>query len=242
MESEICNIDDDRKNIFEFNQIIDKIMKKENYIFNGKVIEEIEDKALGITYMIITAKGENCNQFIRKTNNEKLKNKEINFKISDLRIKIFKDIIYFNIIKYNTDPNYTKFKFDKIKIYNSINEICNINDNYLCSFILKAKEKFVDLIRNSFYFQDYLGNNIKVKETNDYDFENGKIYIFNGYIYDKKNNQLEKTEISSIEAYSSYNSKIFDLNNNVDIDDINILDKENLYCFKGKINSFNITK
>ena len=242
MENEIFNIDDDKKNIFEFNQIIDKIMTKENYIFNGKVIKEIEDKALGITYMTITAKGEKCNQFIRKTNNEKLKNKEISFKISDLRIKIIKDIIYFNILKYNTAPNYTKFKFDKIKIYNSIKEIGNINDNHLFSFILKAKEKFVDLIKNSFYFEDYLGNNIKVEETNDYDFENGKIYIFNGYIYDKKNDRLEKTEISSIEPYFSYNSKIFDLNNTVDIDDINISDKENLFCFKGKIHSFNITK
>ena len=236
------NINDGKTNHSEFNEIIDKIMKNENYTFFGKVIEEIEDKKLGIINMSIVSKEENCcRQFIRKADNKTLKNIVISFEIFDLRIKIIKDTQYFNILKYNikNESKIKNIKFDKIRIYNSIKEA---NDNYLSSFILKSKEKFVNLINNNYYFQDYLGNKIEINETNNFNFENNKIYIFNGYIYDKEKNQLKATNISSIEEYYSYNSIIYDLNNAGDIKNIDILDKDNLLCFKGRIHFFNITE
>ena len=65
-------------------------------------------------------------------------------------------------------------------------------------------------------------------------FEHGKIYVFKGYLYNNKNNLLEKTLISSIEEYSSYRDKVYELK------ELKNMQEGILVNFKAKIITFKI--
>ena len=218
-----------------FQQFYEAIKSKENKIFKCKIIEEKEDKNLNIKFMsIIDSQNEISSSFIRDCDKINLKDRDICFEISNISLTLLNGIPYFLLKKYDIIENKNKsyYNFEQIRIYDSVDKI-DKNNSDLCILILKAKEIFESLTKDSFIFEDLKGKVIKVEES-DYNFEHGKIYIFKGYLYNNNKNIFEKTLISSIEEYSAYRDKVFQLK---ELDKMKEGMKVN---FKAKIISFNI--
>ena len=95
----------------------------------------------------------------------------------------------FHIKKYNIINN--EYKSDQIQVYYSVDKI-NTKNNDLCCLILKSKEIYKSLINDIFIFEDLLGKIINIEINDDYNFEKGKLYVFTGYLYNKKKINLQK--------------------------------------------------
>lgn len=217
-----------------FQELYEAIKSRENKTFKFKIIEEKVNANLNIKFMSIKSQNEISNRFIRDLDRMNLKNSDICFQVSDVSFTLLDKIPYFHIKKFDiiTNENISFYNFEQIKIYDSIDKIDREN-NDLCFLILKAREIFKSLVDNSFIFEDITGKTINIEE-NDYNFEHGKIYVFKGYLYNNKNNLLEKTLISSIEEYSSYRDKVYELK------ELNKMQVGVLVNFKAKIITFKI--
>ena len=217
-----------------FQELYEAIKSRENKTFTFKIIEEKENANLNIKFMSINSQNEISNRFIRDLDGINLKNNDICFQASDVSFTLLERIPYFHIKKFDiiTNENISYYNFEQIKIYDSIDKIDKEN-NDLCFIILKAREIFKSLVDNSFIFEDITDKIINIEEK-DYNFEHGKIYVFKGYLYNNKNNLLEKTFISSIEEYSSYRDKVYGLK------EFNKIQEGILVNFKAKIITFKI--
>ena len=194
----------------DFTIFLEKIKSNENHTFNCKIIEENEDKNLCLKFMSISMNEKKSSKFIRYADNIELRGKAINFKINDVKMRIFKGTFYFLIEKYNIESNLnyklgknnikeSEYIFDSIKIYKAIDQIEKM-DKHLCSFILKAEEVRK---KKTFEFRDSNNQLMQIEKDNiNYKFENGKIYNFNGFLYNISNNNFESTNISDIQNYS----------------------------------------
>ena len=91
--------------------------------------------------MTLLLNGEKSSQFIRVSDNAKLKNKDILLTSVDLKAKIFKGKFYFLIKKFQSgkEKKEAEYQFDSIKIYHTIEQIKK-KENHLCSFKLKVSE------------------------------------------------------------------------------------------------------
>ena len=224
------------QNQSEFAKLIDKIKENQDYSFKCKVNSEIENKSLKIKYMTLSVDGLICNQFIRAIDEVNLENSEISFKISSLKLKILQGIQYFYIENYKSIININAnifYSFKEMKIYDSINHIDN---NNLCSIKLIVQEGFDTYIKNKYIFKDISGNIVNIKGLNNYNFQNKKIYVFSGFIYNKLLNQLESTFISSIEECSINTEKI------LSIKEMSPLKIGNILSIKAKVKYFNISE
>ena len=230
------NLNKEKYNQLGFNLLLDKIQNNQNYSIKCKVFEEYEDKNLGVIFLTLYKNGEKSSKFIRISDTFNLKNEEISFELVDLKMRIFKGEFYFLIEKYRCEKPITdsaEYQFNSIKIYDSIEEI-EKKENHLCSFKLKAKELLSET--KKFDFRDSKGKNINIEGINNYKFEHGKIYCFNGFLYNISNNELESTIISDIQEYSFNCEKIFNLN------EINKCRNNGLVNFRGKVKEFNISE
>ena len=231
----------------DFTFFLEKIKTNENYIFNCKIIEENEDKNLCFKFMSILMNEKKSSKFIRYADNTELRGKAINFKINDVKMRIFKGTFYFLIEKYNIENNLSykseknnikesEYIFDSIKIYKVIDQI-EKKDKHLCSFILKAEEAEEVTETKNLEFRDSKNQLMQIEKDNiNYKFENGKIYIFNGFLYNMSNNNFESTIISDIQDYSINCEKIYNSN------EICELKLNSLINFQGRIKSFNLSK
>ena len=217
-----------------FQELYEAIKSRENKTFKFKIIEEKVNANLNIKFMSIKSQNEISNRFIRDLDRSNLKNSNISFQASDVSFTLLDRIPYFHIKKFDiiTNENISYYNFEQIKFYDSIDKIDRENSD-LCFIILKAREIFKSLVDNSFILEDIKGKTINIEE-NDYNFEHGKIYVFKGYLYNNNNNLLEKTLISSIEEYSSYRDKIYELK------ELNKMQVGVLVNFKAKIITFKI--
>ena len=218
----------DNKNRKFVDNIIDDIKENKNYTITCKIIE---DKKEG-DYNFMTIKIHNIDyfDFVRKNNNDDIINRYIKFELYDLKVLIINNKSYLNIKQYEILKN--EKGSNGIEIYNLINEIKD-NAN-IFSIKLKAKEVFDTLTITKFIFQDLNGNSINIINNEDYKFENGKIYFFCGYFYNKNEQKLNSTYISSIQQYKNDKDKI---NPSKDIIKYNIGKCVNL---KGKIKSYSL--
>ena len=215
--------------------LFDQIKSNKDVSFNCKIIEEKEDQNLKIIFMSVVLQNEIYHCFKRDLDELNLKNKEIYFKLSNINIDLLNGCPYFHIKEFNiinNEINY-QYKHDQIKVYNSVDEI-DINNNDLCCLILKAKEIYKSLINDTFIFEDLSGKIINIEKNDDYNFENGKLYVFAGYLYNKEKKQFVKTLISTIKEYSSSTDKVYESN------ELNKIKLGVLANFKAKIQSFNI--
>ena len=212
--------------------ILHQIKYKKDGFFNCKIIDEKVDRNLKIKFMSIILENEIYKCFKRDLDEMNLKNKEIYFKLSNINIDLINGYPFFHIKEFNAINN-NDYKFDQIKIYNSVDKIDKKNKG-LCCLILKAKEIYKSLINDTFIFEDLSGKIVNIEKNDDYNFENGKIYIFSGYLYNPKNEQFVKTLISSIKEYSSSTNKIYESNK------LNEIKFGVLSNFKATIQSFNI--
>ena len=215
----------------QFQLFYEKIKSNKGGLVDCKIIEEKEDQDLKIKFMSISFKNEICHSFIRDLDDKNLKNKDINFEISNINIDLLNGVPYFHIKKYNIINN--EYKFDQIQVYYSVDKI-DTKNNDLCCLILKSKEIYKSLINDIFIFEDLSGKKFNIEINDDYNFENGKLYVFTGYLYNQKKDQFTKTLVSSIREYSSSTDKIYESN------EINKIMVGNLVNFKAKIHSFNI--
>ena len=209
--------------------IIEKMRKNQNYSIRCKIIKDQKEKSF--TFMTINLCNIDYTQFIRKKDSLNLENKEILFHIKDIKFILLKGKHYFYIKQYEILKHET-CELKNTYIYNSINEMDNAIK--LFTIKLKAKEISDSLIKTKFIFQDLYNNSIKIKNDEDYEFENGKIYLFNGYLYDKTQQKLQSTMISSIQEYSNDKNKI-----NL-FKDIRQFANYKLVSFKCKIKSFSL--
>ena len=215
----------------QFQQFYEKIKSKKDGLVDCKIIEEKEDQNLKIKFMSISFKNEICHSFTGDLDDKNLKNKDINFEISNINIDLLNGVPYFHIKKYNIINK--EYKFEQIKVYYSLDKI-DTKTNDLCCLILKCKEIFQSLIHDIFIFEDLSGKKVNIEINDDYNFENGKLYVFTGYLYNQKKDQFTKTLVSSIKEYSSSTDKIYESN------ELNKIIVGNLVNFKAKIHSFNI--
>ena len=207
--------------------IIDNIYKNKNVSIKCKILNDKKEN--DFIFMTINLYNIDYTQFVRKKDNINLENKDITFEIKDIKLMTIKGKYYFYIEKYEILKHET-YKLDEAYIFNSIKEIKD--DSYLYTMRLKAKEILGDLENAKFSFQDINSNTIKIDFNEKYKFENGKIYLFNGYFFDKSQKQFRPTMISSIQEYSN------DRNELMTFKDIDNLEKNKLVNFKGKIKSF----
>ena len=215
-----------------FERIIDLIKINQNYTINCKVIKEaIKDDLIFMTVIINDI--ENA-QFFRKKDNLKLIDKNIFFDIENLGLNVFNGVNYFYIKKYKIQNEIRQYNFDKIKIYDSFDKLNNNKD--LFNIKLKAKEECNSLSKTKFIFQDIFGKIVKVninKNYKNYKFEHGKIYFFNGYLFNNENQEIVPTFISTIQEYLNDNEKIRNFK------EISSLRNE-IISFKGEIVSYKI--
>ena len=171
-------------------------------------------------------------QFIRQNDGQNLENKDIIFEIKDIRLILISGKHYF----YIEDYGILKHEIYELKenfIFHSLKEIKD--DVNLFTIKLKAKEIYEDLINTNFVFQDLYGNEVKIDNNEDYEFENGKIYFFNGYSYNKSEQKLKSTMISKLQKYSNNKNELYSFK------DILQFKKDKLVNFKCKVKSFSLT-
>ena len=101
--------------------------------------------------------------------------------------------------------------------------------------ILKAKEIKVKSQQYKYILEDSNKSPVEIDALDNFDFENGKIYCFNGYTYDNLTLKFKPTYISNIEEFSS---SILKIHNSKEISESKI---NSLLNLKGKLKSFNIT-
>ena len=217
-----------------FDNIVEQIKTKNNFRY---VCDIIEEEINGNIKFIKLKIGEmESNNFILYINNEDLIGQKIYFFVNSLKIKIINNIPYFLIIKYgkiNIKNNESKFPplLSNLKSnqYNIITSTKNIDNNKLYTLILKAKEIKVKTQQYKIQLEDVNKKSVYVNGTNNYDFENGKIYYFHGYIYNSLLSQFEPTNISYIENFSPKTLKIYNIQEIVESK------TQNLFNFKGKV-------
>ena len=227
----------------DFNLFLEKIHHNQNFTFKCKIIEEYEH--LGYKFMSILINGEKSSKFLRVSDNIQLKDKEITFNINDIKMRLFNGTFYFLIEKFTQEENMvinafeknieiSEYIFNAIKIYKRIDEIQK-KENHLCSVVLKANEIFDK--QRQFEFRDSKGKKIQVDERIiNHKYENGRIYCFNGFLYNKESNIFELTIISDIQDYSIDCEKIYAPS---EIFESKI---DSLINFKGRVTSFNISE
>ena len=209
--------------------IIDNISKNKNASIKCKILNEKNENTF--IFMTINLYNIDYTQFVRKKDNINLENKDIKFEIKDLKLMTIKSKYYFFIEKYTilehkiNEPN-------NANIFNLIQEIKK--DSHLYTMKLKAKEILGNLENAKFSFEDVNGNPIEIEYNENYDIENGKIYLFNGYFLDMPKKQFKSTMISSIQEYSNNKNEL------MTFEDISKFKKFELVNFKGKIKSFGI--
>ena len=231
-------MDDDQDIVFEQNEreeennliniIIKSMAKYKNNIVKCKVLKE--QKEQDFNYMTINLFNIDYTQFIRKNDNTNLVNAEIEFRTKDLKLMLIKGKYYFFIKSYQLLEHKT-FELKETHIFNSIKEISD--DVKLFTIKLKAKEIFDHFNTTKYIFQDLYSSTINIDYEINYEFENGKIYLFNGYYYDKVDDKMKFTMISNIQQYSNDKSDLKPIEN--------ILCLNKLVSFKGKIKSFSLT-
>ena len=209
-------------------KILNNSKENKNDSIKCKVVEEKEKD--DFIFMKINLFNMDYTQFIRKNDKINLKNNDIKFEIKDLNLININDNLYFCVEHFKI-LEHKIYEFKKTFSYKSINEIDN---DSLFSIILKAKEIFVNCKDTNFIFQDLYGNSINLEYKGNYLFENGKIYRFNGFIYDKSQQLLKSTIISSIQKYSNDKNKLDS------VKDILKYEKGKLVNFKSKIKSFSL--
>ena len=208
--------------------IISKNMRKfKNTIIKCKVLRE--QKKEDFNFMTISVFNKDYSQFIRISDEVDLEHKEIKFEIKDLKLMLIKDKHYFLIERYET-LEHEEFKLNETYVFNSIHEITE--DVNLFTIKLKAKEVFEGYNTTKFIFQDLFKNTVDIDYPNNYNFENGKIYLFNGYEYDNKEDKMQITMTSFIQEYT---------NNKDEVNSIkDLIDCNKLLNFKCKIKSFSL--
>ena len=182
------------------------------------IIKTIEAKIIQYTkkynYFQLTLSfyGIKCSQFIISENIFNENNKNIQFSLEDIKLKMIKSINYLEIKEYislsrDLSENFTEvYEFRLPKIIKNLN---SIDSQKNIAVILKAKEK--DFITSySYNFYNISNKAITINSLNKFpiDFENQKCYLFNGFDY--FNNKLTPTNISSIEIIDE-NSNIEDI-------------------------------
>ena len=215
-------------------KIINNIRSGKNISIKCKIIKEEEHKnerENNLIFMTINVLNKDYIQFIRKNNSTNLENKYIIFEIKDIKLMLINNKHYFYLEYYRIIENEI-YELKETYIFNAFQEINK--DTILSTIKLRAKEIFANLIDTKFIFQDLYGNDVNIIYNEDYEFENGRIYCFNGYIYNISKSQFEPTMISSIQDYSE------DKNEINSFQDILNFEKNKLVSFKCKIKSFSI--
>ena len=208
--------------------IINDIKLNKNGTFKCKIVkEEINEKEKDYIFMSIESYNINYTQFIRKYNGYNFENKYISFEIKDIKLKLINGKHYLYLEDFNILKNET-YKLKETYEFNSIEEITD--NNILSTIKLKAKEISDNLILTKFIFQDLNYNNVTIEYNEDYEFEHGKIYLFNGYLYDKSQQKLISTMFSTIQEYS----------NNINTLNIFNCEEDKLVSFKCIIKSFSL--
>ena len=209
--------------------IISNNMRKfKNLIINCEVLKD--QKKDGFNFMAINVFNKDYSQFIRDPDEVDLLHKKIKFEIKDLKLMLIKNKHYFFIERYEI-LEHEQIELKETYVFNSIKEITY--DINLFTIKLKAKEVFENYNTTKFIFQDLYNNTVDIDFPVNYEFENGKIYLFNGYEYDKLQEKMNSTMTSFIQKYSN------DKNEANSIKDI--LSYNKLVNFKCKIKSFNLT-
>ena len=219
--------DKDKDNIIH--KIIENIRENKNFSIKCKILKDKKEEKYN--YMTINIHNINYIQFIRKNDDKNLENSYISFVIKDIKLKLINYKYYFYIENYDI-LKYETYELKKVNIYNTIPEIKN--DIHLFTIKLKAKEVFDSLNNTNFIFQDLKGNSINIKSSGNYEFENGKIYLFNGFLYNSSLKILTPTIISSIEEFKNNE------NNLISLEDIEKYEDFKLVNFKSEIKSYSI--
>ena len=179
-----------------YTKIIKNMQNNKNIIIHTKIIKEKKEN----NYIFMTINEYNIDycQFIRKDNKKILEDKDIAFEVKDIKLITLKDKHYFFIDNFEF-LKHKQCEFGKTYIYNSIKDLKTDLD--LFSIVLKAKEVNDLLNITKFIFEDIYGRSIKILNDENVEFENGKLYIFNGYSYNESKQSLKSTIISSIQKY-----------------------------------------
>ena len=224
-----------------FDNIVEQIKMKNNISYECKILEEEINNDLNIKYIKLNIDERQSKNFIMKKSNEKLIEKIIKFDINSLKIKIINNRPYFLIKEYillnevNIIKNSQLLTNLDMNLYKIITSTKEINNNYLYTLILKAKEIKIKSQQYKFILEDSNKDPVEIDILENFEFENGKIYCFNGYIYDNLGLKFKPTYLSYIEEFSSSILKIHD---SEEISESNI---NSLLNIKGKLKSFNIT-
>lgn len=214
-----------------YTKIINNMKQNNNISIHSKIIKEKKDNK----YIFMTINENNIDycQFIRKNDRNNLENKDIIFQLKDCKLIVITDKYYFLINNFKV-LEHKQCEFGKTYIYNSIKYLNT--DLNLFSIILKAKEVKDLLNVTKFIFQDVYGNSIKILSDENIEFENGQLYLFNGYSYNKSEKILKSTMISSIQKYKNDENKLNSLK------EISKMENGRLVNFKCKIESFKLTE
>ena len=224
-----------------FDNIVEQIKMKNNKSYECKILKEEINNDLNIKFIQLNIEEKQSNSFIMEINNENLIERKIRFDINSLKIKIINNIPFFLIKEYtilnevNVIQNSHLLTNLNKNLYKIITSTKEVNNNYLYTLILKAKEVKVKSQHYKFILEDSNKSPVEIDEIENFEFENGKIYCFNGYIYDSLTLKFKPTYISYMEEFSS---SILKIHNSSEISESKI---NSLINLKGKIKSFNIT-
>ena len=210
------------------NIIINNMVKFKNNIVKCKILKE--QKTRDFIYITINLFNIDYSQFIITNNNRSLVNEEIKFSTKDLKLMLIKGKHYFYIQNYEI-IKHKKFELKEANIFNSLKDITK--DVKLFSIKLKAIEIFENYNSTRFIFQDIDNNKVNIDYPKNQEFENGKIYLFNGYRYDEAEDKMTFTMISNIQEYSNDKSELKSIQNTL------CLNKP--VSFKCKVKSFSLT-
>ena len=210
-------------------EILNHIKENKNFTIKCKIIKENKEKSL--IFMTINIHNIDYLQFIRINDNIILENKDIQFQLKDIKLTL-KNNKYFFLIENYEILKHKIYELKNADIYNTITEIKD-SENFT-TIKLKAREIFDTLKSTKFNFYDINGNLINIKNNEGYEFENGKIYLFNGYFYNKSKKRLVKTMISSIKEYLNNKSEL------ISFKDIENYENLKLLNFKCKVKSYSL--
>ena len=214
-----------------YTKIINNMKQNNNISIYSKIIKEKKDNKH--IFMTINENNIDYCQFIRKNDSRNLQDKDIIFQLKDIKLIVITDKYYYLIENYKV-LEHKQYEFGKTYIYNSIKNLkADLN---LFSIILKAKEVKDLLNITKFIFQDVYGNSIKILNDENVEFENGQLYLFNGYLYNESEQVLKSTMISSIQKYKNDENKLNSLK------EISKLENGKLVNFKCKIKSYKLTE
>lgn len=224
-----------------FDNIVEQIKRKNNNSYKCEIIKEEINNTFNLKFIKLSIDGLYSNSFIVDVNNEGLTGKKIKFNVNSLLIKFINNRPYFFIKIYQyLDEENDYIKFGKIltnlksNLFIIITSTINTNKNYLYTLILKAKEIKIKTQKHIFQFEDSYKNSVDIDGLENFEFENGNLYCFNGYIYNNVSHKFEQTNISNIEKLSVSNLRIHS-SKEIFESEIN-----SLLNFKGKVKSFNI--